>query len=1600
MRLKLFFIILSRIVLSILLIIVILWALLQTTPVQNWLVGRVTDRLSKDLKTRIHIDHIDIDFFNQLKLKGVFIEDQKKDTLLSAGTVQVRITDWFFFKDKAELKYIGLENAVINLNRTDSVWNYHYLEQYFASSSTQPKKESGLDFNFKLIELKNVAFAQRDGWTGRDMIFSVGELTVDAEEISLPKAVININDINLVDPFFHIYDYEGNRPPRKKIKSKAPVANPDSLQWNTGGINIAVKNLSLKNGTFKNDRDGLNPTLSYFDPEHLSFTGIGGQVKNIRWAQDTIRAVVKLAAKERSGLQVQNLQANFRFHPQLMEFSRLNLKTNRSELKNYFAMRYDSLNSMSNFIEEVQMQGTFLNSFVHTDDIAFFAPDIKGVNRVLKIDGKVKGTVDNFLAKDITLQTGRSFYKGDVAIKGLPNISSAFIQLNNAHLRTNYTDLASFVPSLRSISSPNIKALSQIYFAGNFKGFIDDFAANGTLQTNLGNIVARLNMKFPDRRPPQYSGKIVTNAFDLGRFINNSQLGSIAFSGEVNGQGFTESDLDINIDGTISKLHFNGYTYQNITAKGQFSKKIFNGNVVIKDPGADLSLNGLINLKGRVPLFDVHANIEQVNLQSLHLFNSDLVLKGIFDLNFSGNTLNNFNGSARISNAQLLSNGAPLSFDSLAVFSNYDNGIRTLKVFSNELDASVQGKFDLETLPEAFILFLNRYYPSYIRAPRKALPKQSFTFDISTGYIEDFIKLVDKNLSGFNNSHISGYLNVDSSAMNVTANIPQFGIAQYQFSDVSLKGDGNLERLILKGEVSNAVISDSLSLPLTTFNIQAQNDISDITINTIASQTINKADLSAQVQTFSDGFKLFLNPSSFVLNGKTWSIEEGGELDFRKNTVVHGQVVLKETSQEIRLTTQPSDIGDWNDLLVKLQNVNLGDLSPLLIKTNRIDGLLSGEIHVEDPQNKFNVTANIFTDQLRVDNDSIGRIVTSVFYNNNSGLISGRGNNTDPEHQLSFELSIDIKDSANAHNDRISVATNNYPVKILERFVGDLFSDLQGYVTGSLDIVGEGANRDYIGKASLHNAGLKVVFTQVFYTVEDTEIELTENKINLGTLKLKDRFGNTATAIGNITHKSFGNMVFDIVVETDSKQMELINTTYNDNQTFYGRAMGAGTFVLVGPQNDILMNIDITASDTDSSYVTLPPSKYRESGLASFMVEKKYGREMTSEDLKGGETNITYRVNLNANPMVNIEVVLDELTGDIIKGRGTGNLRISSGTFEPLAISGRYDISEGSYLFTFQSFFKKPFVLRPNTTNYIEWTGDPYDATIHFTATYKAEEVSFAPLVSAGLSINQSLNRYRGDVTVVANLTGELFRPTFNFKLEFPNDVINSDPSLPFAIQQIEKNQNELNKQVTYLIVFNSFAPYEGSQAAGFRPFDELAYSTISGLFFGEVNKRLNQLLSKILNNNDLTVNFTGSLYNRNLVNQSSQSFNINQSNLNISVGRSFFNNRFNITFGSTFDVPLQAGISQNIQFLPDVTAEWVINKSGSIRATFFYRQNLDFLTGATTGSTLRTKRTGASIAYRKEFDSISRFLFGRKKGRLRQDNVDSTNVSADSTKN
>ncbi|HLF45659.1 MAG TPA: hypothetical protein VI548_04505 [Chitinophagaceae bacterium] len=1561
---------------------------------QNFIVKQVSNRLSNNLKAKIRIGYISFSLFNRMNLEGLLMEDQKKDTLLYAGKMMVRVTDWFFLKNKIDLKFIGLENAVINLNRQDSVWNYTFLQDYFfAGTSTGPKKS--ITFDLKKIELKNVLLSNKDGWLGVDLIVALNSFELDAKEINFSTRNVDIGFMVLSNPTVQIKNYAGLKPNRIPTNDTVQlIEKSDSiLKWNVGDWKVKIDNVKITEGVFKNEKQSDSPYFTHFDGRLFEFSGITGNFKNVKMINDTLTTSLSLASRERSGLEIKSFLSDLKVTPGGMAFTDLEIKTNKSIIRNAFSMRYTDIGEFSDFIDKVKLTAAFENSEIDSDDIAYFAPALSTWKKKILVSGNVRGSIDDLFGSDMKIRAGRNtILYGDISLTGLPDINKTFIDFQADNFQTTYTDAVTFVPFLKTITTPRLQNISYLKFNGNFTGFLRDFVTYGTIQTNLGSVTSDINMKLPIGKAPFYSGKIASTNFNLGQFLNDSRIGNISFTSEVVGKGFQWNSLAAHLDAKIHEIVYNKYAYKNIIAKGDLDNKVFNGDFSINDSNAVFSLSGMVDLRNKIPKFNFLADAERVNLKQLNLIKENYSLKGNFDLDFSGSSIDNFLGRANITEATFFKDGKSIYIDSILLNSSYNDGIKQLTLKSDEIEGFINGDFTVKELPDAFTLFLNKYYPSYIKAPSGKISDQDFSFSFQMNYITDYISLVDSNLVGFNHSEVKGRLNTTESLIELKTDLPSFSYKNFQFENVQIDGKGNLENLAVSFMIDHLKVNDSLNFPFTKIDIDSRNDSTDFRIITESNnKNIPGGSIRALVRTHDDGLSIRFDSSRFILNGKNWTIEKDGELDIRSNTVSHGEIVLKESNQEISIRTQPSDVGNWNDVRIDIKNFNIGDVTQIFIKSNNIEGLVTGSVIIEDPVNKFNVVSDIQTDQLRLDNDSIGQLKAHVLYNHKTGKLAVTGQSLNPEEKLNFDLDLFVKELATDPEDVINLELENYPLKFAERFIGTLFTDLQGYATGELKIAGKGNKRKYTGNAKLHDAGLNVTFTRVFYKIQDTEIVFREDALDLGSMKLIDTVTkNTATlSRGLIKHDSWKNMEFDIRAEVDNRPMLLLNTSFKDNQSFYGMAKGTGSFSLTGHQSNMKMKIFGTASTVDSSYITIPNTSSRESGIADFLIERKYGREMSDSMFKTNESNLTYDVDLTANEMVNIRVVLDELTNDEIRGRGEGNLRIFSGTTEPLSIRGRYNINEGNYRFSFQSFFKKPFELKENAGNYIEWNGDPFHPIVKIEAVYKTEKkVDFAPLISGVTNIS-NLSGLRDYVYVIANLSGDLFKPDITFALDFPPESPpKQDLSLSFILDQIQQNENELNKQVAFLVVFNSFAPSDVSTSLSLSSGVDLVVNSISGFLSSQINKVLNNILSNKLKIPGLYVNFSGSLYNPNPFGEGNSGFSYDRTNFNLAVAKTFFNNRVVLTFEGSYDVPFQTTSTQlRTDVLSNFTMEFLLNQSGTVRATIFYKENVDFLSGTSTSGNNKSRRYGGSLAYRREFNKLSELV--GKKNRLKESNIE-----------
>ncbi|MCH5714841.1 hypothetical protein [Niabella hibiscisoli] len=132
-------------------------------------------------------------------------------------------------------------------------------------------------------------------------------------------------------------------------------------------------------------------------------------------------------------------------------------------------------------------------------------------------------------------------------------------------------------------------------------------------------------------------------------------------------------------------------------------------------------------------------------------------------------------------------------------------------------------------------------------------------------------------------------------------------------------------------------------------------------------------------------------------------------------------------------------------------------------------------------------------------------------------LVDGKTSGSD-DKSLAYNVHLYLKDQESQEKNLISLTPTHFDLKYIDRFLNSLFTDITGDVTGKFEIKGPLNSLAVVGKGRLRNAGLKVIFTQCYYKIEDRDIELSENEINLNGIVLEDTVtGNPVYLRGGIT---------------------------------------------------------------------------------------------------------------------------------------------------------------------------------------------------------------------------------------------------------------------------------------------------------------------------------------------------------------------------------------------------------------------------------------------------------------------------------------------------
>lgn len=1581
-------------------LIILVMVLLTLTPVQNYVADKAASILSDKLKTRVEIDKIRIDFLNHVRIQGLYVEDRAHDTLLYAGEAQMRITDWFLFrKEVPVLRYVGLKNAYVHLYRKPTVkeWNYQFIVDAFATDKPKTEKKTQFEIDLRKIELENVRFHMDDAYAGNDMDFDIGYLLADANSFNFKKKILDVATIELNDTRFYLRDYEGGGPRGPKAVMRALNYNVvDTTPFNKGGWAVKLETFSLENCVFKADGGTEPPLVNEFDPEHMDIRGINIEVRDLNIIGDTLTArLEKLTAHDRSGIQIKHLEANVSVSPNATICDELYLETNNSVLRDYYAMHYERFPDFQDYVNKVVMVANFDRARVDARDVAYFAPTLRRNPVIINASGFIGGSVDSLNGQNLNITDGSSTVKGDLKIIGLPDVENMFIDYRNGEIFTTGAAVMRYAPQLRNNPDIAIEQITRAYFKGNFTGYLQSFAANGILSTNLGDITSNVKMRLPDNQADKaiYSGTVSTRSFNLGVLLREKTLGRITMSADVKGTAFDPKYAQIQLNAVISQIEYQGYNYRNIEAEGILARKQFTGSAFLNDSNLAMIFHGGIDFSQELTQINAKAYLLKSDFQALQITSDSVQATADFDLNFVGNNIDNFTGFARIYNIDLVRNGYRLDVDSVNINAGVDSGGgKLLTVISNDFQARFSGNYTLSTLPQSAQYYVAQYLPNYINIPATDSTMQDIAFDIRTLQIDDVLAVIDPSIKGFNNSIVSGSLNTASQQLRLNVQIPYGAFGNIAMHNVVIAGEGDLRQLKLNADAANVVVGDSFVNGSLKVVATLGRDSLQFNIATRSREAYGTANIVGSALARGDSLYLTLQPSEFYVNNARWIIPEGNRTVFAKNYInIQG---LELTSSLQRISISSDNAASTQGLIARLENLDIAGIFALIgLETYAAEGRVNGTVELDSMYSGLVVRADVNAKDVKLGADTLGNIVLKgrfsakeelVVLEEQSGIFRG-----DASLTIAGRVSADSTSRQRLDG---NMRFTNTPLGWLSPLVEGYLSEIKGSLNGNIKIGGTARDLDIDGKVAVTDAGMRIVFLGSYYTIPTANITVNNREISFGNnLTLYDVNKNSAIATGNITHNRFKNMRLNI--NAGSSKLEVLNLQENQNSSFYGNlVVGFQNLSVRGPVDDITMRIS-KARAAGQSHIFIPIGNTSDVGTYSYITFKNYGTEQTTT-AKKKKNKLSIFIEANLDPQVEMTLVLDPIAGDAINARGYGNINLEIPGNSDMRMYGTYTIEEGDYTFTFrQLLFKRKFIIDPGSQISFGGLIGQTDLAIEGRYVTRARLYDllndFEKQSLISLSNRRELDdaRMLQDVAVLLHMNGSLEEPKLTFNIELPEK--HSVGTYAYTrLERINQNDRELFTQVASLLLVNTFIPQEGFLTGSTAQTG--AVNNVSELLSSTASSQLNNIVNKLLGDNAVSVDLRYRNYN--IIDPlSGISSNINRNTLSLGLQKNLFKDKVIVSVGSAYDWgrPLNANNpnSSYLNLAGDFRVQVLMNESGSLRGSIFRTSNYDVLVDR------NISRGGVGISWRKTFDNLDEFFHGARYNKL-----DVPNMSVDSS--
>ncbi len=1235
-------------------------------------------------------------------------------------------------------------------------------------------------------------------------------------------------------------------------------------------LDVRVNSLIVRHTSVSYNQLDQPETEGHFNTAHLQFNDISGHVNLRALTDDSLKVNVKrLSFSEHSGLTVNRLGFRMeadRSHASLCDFL-LEMPSTSVRIDTVTASY--KLNGNDLVKGSLSFSGSIDDTHITPSDLRCFESSLKNFQRPLSLSTTFNGTDLRLNIPAFRLMTTEDDI--DIHVDGwledYSNPSAWHLQMHRILLSDASIDfLSKIIPGIPAEAT----RLDGLQMTGTFdKDHNGQLSLNSTVLSGAGNIDVEGTMDHQQ----QFDCLLQTEKLNLRQLLNANDLGSLVGRLSIHGNLSPHSSLhtppqNIEAEGIISHIDFNGYPYQNIHLDANYVNNSLSGSVSIDDPNVRLDLLGQLsnpinkttNASYKVM---VDGTVSHFAPAALNLSNAleEAIVSGDIHADFTASNLNDAQGTLRISNGSVSATQKqrPFRLDNLIVTSGYDNDIHFVSLKSDFADATIRGEFDYATLPHSIIGLVAYRLPTLPGLPAVSREtNNNFSLRLmmtKTDWLQrffgaDFVLRQPLMLNARVNDHTREiYLEGDIPAFSYNGAQYTDGIVHVTSPGDTLRCDLGIRKLLDNGHAMTAIAN--LSAAHNKLNTSLSWDNHNPTQH-VSGQMNGIIQLYRNLDNEPEAHMRVI-PSHIVLKDGTWEVEPA-DIIYNKNHLLVDNFMVRRGQQHILIDGVASEYPQ-DSLSVDLNQVEVEYILDLVnFHSVEFSGKATGRATGRALFDKFAAHTSLRVDDFKFENGRMGVLYADGTWNQDKQQIDiqavakdGPGVNTyvngyiSPVHNT---IDLDIR------------ADSTY-IDFMHSFTQSFLSDITGHTSGDLRLAGTLDNINLTGQLVVGGNLTIEALNTTYYLDRDTVVFIPDD-ILLNRLPLQDRDGHQAFLSGGIHHRHLTHLTFDLEAEADN----LLAYDFSDfgESAFYGTVYATGNVSIKGRPGEV--SIDCNVTPQKNSFFVYNAANPDAVSRSEFIVWEDSSRSeeggvrsenspVPDNSLQGNltphstlhtprdRTDIYLNFLINATPDATLRLLMDANTNDYITLNGDGAIRATFHNKGGFNMFGTYNVDHGTYGVTIQNIIKKNFIFNSGGT--IIFSGDPYQAALSLQAVHTVSGVSLSDL-NIGSSFSSNTIR----VNCLMNISGVAAAPQVDFDLEMP--TVNADEQQ--MIRSIINGQQEMNQQVIYLLAIGRFYT-QGVNSMANNPQTDQTSLAMQSLLSGTLSAQINNVLNQFVKNDN-----------------------------------------------------------------------------------------------------------------------------------------------------